>query len=175
MLGAAVYRPDEWHDFFIMVGGAAAVLMGLVFVALSINIGPVVRDATHRYRAIGTLANFAGVFVLCAAALMGGQGHAALGAEWFVVSSGACAVYVYGYLRARTAGGSPTTLSLLRTGTGTTLYVALMVGSVVLLLGAKTGLYIAAVSMVILSVYSVSGAWLLLVGAHETVRDEPAT
>jgi hypothetical protein len=25
-----VYRPDEWHDFFLTVGGAAAVLTGLV-------------------------------------------------------------------------------------------------------------------------------------------------
>jgi hypothetical protein len=172
MLAAAVYRPDEWHDFFIVVGGAAAVLMGLVFVALSINLEPVVRDATHRYRAIGTLANFAGLFVLCAVALMGGQGNVAIGIEWLVVSSGACAVYVYGYLRARTVGGSRTTLSLLRTGTGTTLYLALIAGSIVLLFDASAGLYIAAIAMVILSVYSVSGAWLLLVGAHELTNDE---
>ena len=33
MLASAVYKPGEWHDFFVMVGGAAAVLTGLVFVA----------------------------------------------------------------------------------------------------------------------------------------------
>jgi hypothetical protein len=93
------------------------------------------------------LANFAGLFVLCAVALMGGQGNFALGIEWFVVSSGACAVYVYGYLQARTAGGSRTSLSLVRTRTGTTLYVALIAGSVVLLFGATAGLYIAAVAL----------------------------
>lgn len=59
-------RPDQWHDFFVMVGGAAAALTGLVFVALSLNLEIVVRDATHRHRAIGTLTNFAGIFVLCA-------------------------------------------------------------------------------------------------------------
>jgi hypothetical protein len=32
-----IYRPDEWHDFFLTVGGASAVLTGLVFVALSLN------------------------------------------------------------------------------------------------------------------------------------------
>ena len=75
MLAADAYRPDEWRDFFLMVGGAAAALTGLVFVALSLNLDVVVRDATHRYRAIGTMTNFAGIFVLCALALMGGQNH----------------------------------------------------------------------------------------------------
>ena len=28
---------DQWHEFFIMVGGAAAVLAGLVFVGISLN------------------------------------------------------------------------------------------------------------------------------------------
>jgi hypothetical protein len=27
-MAAAVYRPEEWRDFFVMVGGAAAVLTG---------------------------------------------------------------------------------------------------------------------------------------------------
>jgi hypothetical protein len=75
-------------------------------------------------------------------------------------------VYVYGYLRARTAGGSQTTLSMLRTVSGTGLYLAQIVGSVLLLLDVTAGLYLAAISMVILAAYSVSGAWLLLVGAH---------
>ncbi len=166
IVAADVYRPEEWHDFFIMVGGASAALTGLVFVALSLNVDVVMRDATHRTRSIGTLANFAGIFVVCALALMGGQTHAAVGAEWFVVSSTAGAVLVNGYVRARVAGGSVTTLSLLRIMSGTAAYVAQMAGSVVLLLGATAGLYIAAVAMVLLGAYSVSGAWLLLVGAH---------
>jgi hypothetical protein len=38
MLSAEVYQPEQWHDFFVMVGGAAAALAGLVFVALSLNL-----------------------------------------------------------------------------------------------------------------------------------------
>jgi hypothetical protein len=111
-----------------MVGGAAAALAGLVFVSLSLNLDVVMRDATHRFRAVGTLTNFVGVFVVYALALMGGQNHAAVGAEWLFAATGAGAVYVYGYLRARTAGGSQTTLSLLRTVSGTVLYLAQIVG-----------------------------------------------
>jgi hypothetical protein len=170
MLAADAYRADQWHDFFITVGGAAAAVTGLVFVALSLNLEVVTRDATHRYRAIGTLMNFAGIFVLCSLALMGGQNHVAIGAEWLIVASSACGVFVHGFLRARSGGGSETTLSLLRTMGGTTLYLAQIAGSVVLLFGATAGLYIAAVAMVILGAYSVSGAWLLLVSAHKDER-----
>ncbi len=50
-----IFRPEQWHDFFITVGGGAAALTGLVFVAMSLNVSVIARDATHRYRAIGTL------------------------------------------------------------------------------------------------------------------------
>lgn len=46
---------EQLHDFFIMVGGGAAALTGLVFVALSLNLEIIVKDLTHRNRAIGTL------------------------------------------------------------------------------------------------------------------------
>jgi modulator of FtsH protease len=170
MLAADIYRPDQWHDFFIMVGGAAAALTGLVFVALSLNLEIVVRDATHRHRAIGTLTNFAGVFVLCALALMGGQNHVAIGTESLLVSFCAGAVYVNNYVQARHAGGSQETLSLVRAASGTAFYVAQIAGCIILLFGATAGLYIVAVAIVGQSAYSVSGAWLLLVGAHE---DQP--
>jgi hypothetical protein len=50
MLAADAYRPEQWRDFLVMVGGAAAALTGLVFVALSLNLGALMGDATHRYR-----------------------------------------------------------------------------------------------------------------------------
>ena len=67
MIALDAYRPDQWHDFFVMVGGGAVVLTGLVFVALSLNVNVVTQDATHRYRAIDTLTAMTGIFVICAA------------------------------------------------------------------------------------------------------------
>jgi modulator of FtsH protease len=81
MLALDVYRPDQWLDFFVVVGGAAAVLTGLVFVAISQNVSTVTQDAAHRYRAIDTLTGMTGVFVICVLALMGGQDHRAIGIE----------------------------------------------------------------------------------------------
>jgi hypothetical protein len=172
LLVAAVYRPDQWRDFFVMVGGAAAVLTGLVFVALSLNLGIILGDAMHRSRSIGTLTNFTGIFVVCALALMGGQNHAAIGTEWLVVSISAAFVFVYPWPRARRE--SPSTLMLVRFITGISLYVAQIVGSAILLFGATAGLYIAAASMTFLAIYSISGAWLLLVSTYDDRRTEPS-
>jgi hypothetical protein len=61
---------------------------------MSINLSDVTRDSTHRFRAIGTLTGFISVFVICSLALMGGQGHIALGVEWVTVATIAFGVYV---------------------------------------------------------------------------------
>lgn len=81
MFALDAYRPDQWHDFFVMVGGGAVVLTGLVFVALSLNVNVVTHDATHRYRAIDTLTAMTGIFVICAFALMRGAKTTALWAS----------------------------------------------------------------------------------------------
>jgi hypothetical protein len=99
MFALDAYRPDQWHDFFVMVGGGAVVLTGLVFVALSLNVNVVTQDATHRYRAIDTLTAMTGIFVICAFALMGGQDHRAVGIEWLVVAAISIAVYYTGTSR----------------------------------------------------------------------------
>jgi hypothetical protein len=162
---ADVYRPDEWHDFFVMVGGGTAALTGLVFVALSLNLDAILRDAMHRSRSIGTLTNFAGIFVVCALALMGGQGHVAIGAEWLLTATAAAFVFAYPWPTARRAG----TPTVLRFTVGALLYAAEILGAALLLSGNTAGLYTAAASMTLLAVYAISGAWLLVVGA----RDDP--
>ena len=64
-------------------------------------------------------------------------------------------------------GGSKADLRPNRLAGGATCYVAQVVGAVVLILGHVAGLYIAAVGLIILFAYMISGAWLLLVAVHE--------
>ncbi|MCU1427433.1 MAG: hypothetical protein JWL83_1433 [Actinomycetia bacterium] len=171
MLASDVYRPDQWHDFFIMVGGAAAALTGLVFVALSLDLATIIRDATHRARAVGTLTSLAAIFVMSALALMGDQGHIEVGVEWLVVATLAGVVCTDGYVQARRAGNM-TVRDSLRAAAGTALYVALLAGAVVLIAGSEIGLTITAVALVALGAFSVFGAWLLLAGVHpDQARD----
>lgn len=68
--------------------------------AMSMNLGVITQDATHRIHAIGTLTGF-----VCSCG-HGGQNHVAVGAEWASVASIAALVYVYGYVEAIRQDGS---------------------------------------------------------------------
>jgi hypothetical protein len=170
MIALDAYRPDEWHDFFVMVGGGAAVLLGLVFVALSLNVSVITQDATHRYRAKDTLSGMAGVFVICALVLMGGQDHVAVGIEWFVVAAISVAVYIHGYVQAVRRGGSVAWLLERRVVVLAVLYAGQLVGAALLVADHVAGLYVAAVAMVASLAFMISGAWLLVVGVTSASR-----
>jgi hypothetical protein len=167
MIAVDIYRPDQWRDFFLMVGGGAAALTGLVFVAMSLNLYIIFADPTHRSRAVGTLTGFIAAFSICALALMGGQNHVAVGSEWLTVSSAAAYVYVLGYVRAQRSGVSTVGLNRLRLAGGTGCYVVQIVGSILLIAGYIAGLYVAAVAMIVFFAFMISGAWLLLLGVHQ--------
>src|SRR5271163_544053 len=100
MIAADIFRPEQWRDFFLLVGTGAVTLTGLVFVAMSLNLKEIVIDATHRNRAINTLTGLALVFMRCALVLMGAQNHRAVGAELFVICGISAAVFGNGYVRA---------------------------------------------------------------------------
>jgi modulator of FtsH protease len=173
MLALETYRPDQWHDFFVVVGTGAAALTGLVFVALSLNVNVVTQDATHRYRAIDTLSGMVGVFVICALALMGGQDHRAVGIEWLVVATISICVYLHGYVLAVRLGGSTAWLHIRRMVVLTVLYLAQLVGAAWLVADHIAGLYVAAVAMVAALAFMISGAWLLVVGTATREPDSP--
>jgi hypothetical protein len=147
-----------------MVGGSAAVLTGLVFVALSLNVNVVTQDAAHRYRAVDTLSGMVGVFVICALVLMGGQDHRAVGIEWLVVAAISIAIYVHGYVQAVVRGGSVAWLRGGRVFVVAVIYLAQLVGAALLVANHSAGLYVAAVAMVTALAFQVTAAWLLVIG-----------
>jgi hypothetical protein len=164
MIAADIYRPDQWTSFFQLVGTGAVTLTGLVFVAMSLNLKVIAIDATHRYRAINTLAGLTLVFTRCALVLMGAQNHQSVGAELFVVCGISAAVYANGYIKAiRMSYG----LSLSRIVMGSFLHLTEMVGAALLFLGYLPGLYVAALAMVTSACYMISAAWLLVIGVFE--------
>ena len=153
-----------------MVGGGAAALVGLIFVAMSISPGAIIRNATHRNRAINMLTGFTAVFMACGVALIGNQSIGALGVEWLVLWLLATSVFIRGYVRAIAAGRSSIGLNAPRLAGGTLCYLAEVLGAVLLILGHSAGLYIAAVATVVLFGFLISGAWLLILGIHEAQK-----
>jgi hypothetical protein len=158
---------DQWNNFFVMVGGGAAALAGLIFVAMSINPEIIIRNSTHKNRAINMLTGFVAIFMACSFALIGNQYLGALGLEWLFLWVIATVIFVSGYVRAIRAGMSSIGLDPPRLAGGTICYLAEVTGAVLLILGYSAGLYIAAIATVVLFVFLISGAWLLIIGIYE--------
>jgi hypothetical protein len=157
----------QWDNFFVMVGGGAAALAGLIFVAMSINHEIIIRNTTHKNRAINMLTGFTAVFMASGLALFGDQHPVALGFEWLVLWLIATIIFIRGYVIAIRSGMSSIGLNMPRLAGGTVCYLAEVVAAVLLILGYSLGFYIAAVAIIVLFAFLISGAWLLMIGIYE--------
>ena len=149
------------------MGGGAAALAGLIFVAMSINHEIVIRNTTHKNRAINMLTGFTAVFMACSLALIGNQHLGALGFEWLVLWLIATAIFIRGYAIAIRSGMSSIGLNAPRLAGGTLCYLAEVIAAISLILGYSAGLYIAAIATIVLFGFLISGAWLLMIGIYE--------
>ena len=159
--------PEQWSNFFVMVGGGAAALAGLIFVAMSINHEIIFRNTTHKNRAINMLTGFTAIFMASGLALMGNQSPGLLGLEWLVLWLIATIIFIRGYVVAIRSGMSSIGLNVPRLGGGTICYLAEVIGAIFLMLGYNIGFYIAAIGIIILFAFLISGAWLLMIGIFE--------
>jgi len=159
--------PEQWNDFFVVVGSGAAALAGLIFVAMSINHEIIIRNTTHKNRAINMLSGFTAIFMASSFALIGNQYLGALGFEWLVLWLIATIIFIRGYIIAIRSGMSSIGLTTPRLAGGTLCYLAEVTSAIFLLLGYSSGLYIAAIAIIILFAFLISGAWLLMIGIFE--------
>jgi len=158
---------DQWNNFFVMVGGGAAALVGLIFVAMSINPLIIIQNTTHKNRAINMLTGFSAIFMASSLALIGNQNPEMLGMEWLMLWLIATVIFVRGYVIAIRSGASSIGLTIPRLAGGTICYLAEVVSAIFLILGYSKGLYIAAVAIIVLFAFLISGAWLLMIGIYE--------
>lgn len=84
-----------------------------------------------------------------------------------IVSAVAAVVYVYGYIQAIRFGESSVGLRSPRLVGGAALHIVEIVGAALLLSGYMAGLYLAAIAMISLLAFMISGAWLLIMGISE--------
>jgi hypothetical protein len=78
----------DWANFYIAGAGAAAAMVGLFIVAVSVNIDPIVADKVLPPRAFGTIATLVLALLTCMGGLMADQGTV-----WF-----GGAVLVFGFV-----------------------------------------------------------------------------
>src|SRR5215475_4552561 len=145
-----MFMPEQWNNFFFMVGSGAAALAGLIFVAMSIKHEIIIQNTTHKNRAINMLSGFTAIFMASGLALIGDQGLSVLGVEWLVLWLIATVIFIRGYVVALRAGVSFIGLNAPRLAGGTICYLAEVAAAVLLILGRQAGLYVAAVAIIVL-------------------------
>jgi len=164
------YDAHEWVEFGVAIAGAAAVLTGLVFVAVSINLEKVLEVHGLPGRAGESIVMFAGVLILSFGLLMPGQSRAALGVELLVGGALLAALLI---LIALPGLNRPTRQPLSWRITRIVLALAASVPVVIagasLLAEGGGGLYWLAAAFALAFMAGIANAWVLLV---EVVRDE---
>jgi modulator of FtsH protease len=154
-----------------MVGGGAAALTGLVFVAMTLHLEDITGDPVHRHRARTILTGLTAVFIRCALVLMGGQNGQAVAIELIGVLLVVEAIL---YSSIRQAAASADRGVLLRTLGSFACLVLEQIGALILFFGNESGLYVVAVGMMSSFIFMVTGAWLLLVGVGVQQAAEPS-
>jgi hypothetical protein len=166
-----MFNAPLWRDYFVMVGGGAAALTGLVFVAMSLHLSDIAGNQMHRHRARTLLTALTTVFIRCALVLMGGQSARAVGVEIFLVVTGAEVVVLRSLKEAlRGSSGAEQHGVLSRTLGYAVCLVVEQSGAAILFFGHTWGLYAAGTGMMASFLFIVSGAWLLLVGVESQAR-----
>jgi hypothetical protein len=164
------YDAHEWVEFGVAIAGAAAVLTGLIFVAVSINLEKVLEVHGLPGRAGESIVMFACVLILSFGLLMPGQSRVALGVELVVGGAVLAALLI---LIALPGLNRPTRQPLSWRITRIVLALAASVPVVVagasLLAERGGGLYWLAAAFALSFMAGIANAWVLLV---EVVRDE---
>jgi hypothetical protein len=155
------YDAAQWHDFFFMVGGGAAALTGLIFVAMTLHLAEITSNPVHRHRARSVLAGLTAVFIRCALVLMGGQNGQAVAVE---LAGVLLVVEFILFTSIRQAASSADSGVLLRSIGSFACLVLEQAGAVVLFFGGSWGLHVVGIGMMSSFIFMVTGAWLLLVG-----------
>ena len=76
----------EWEGFYVMAGGAAAVLTGLIFVAVTLHARSIIGSVLHRDRAWSSVAILLSQLLIAMAVLVPHQPGRVLGVEILVIA-----------------------------------------------------------------------------------------
>jgi hypothetical protein len=162
--------PHAWAEFGVAAAGAAAVLAGLVFVAVSINLEKVIQVRGLAGRGGESVVMFLGALLASLLLLVPGQSHTALGIE--LVVSGlilAAGLVAIGWQGIRLTAHHPLSWRITRIVAALITSVPVAVAGISLLAESGGGLYWLLVAVAFSFIAGIGNAWVLLV---EVVRDE---
>ena len=164
------YRPEAWQTMFATVAVAAATLMGLLFIGLSLNLRIIVDNPVHLARAREAMVSLVVLLIISLLALIPEQGRAALGIELLAFS-----VLLFGVvlrLQASTLHHLPAHRRrswIVRLIGLNSANLAITIAGASLLMRGLGGLLWLMLTILICLLWSTYNAWNLVIRARETV------
>ena len=161
-----------WSDFYVMIGGTAAVLTGLLFVSLSLSADIITRktNVDLRILAAQTFTSFISVLMFAVLFLIPAQGPIGLGVPMLGIDMVILYVTFRRFLQIR--HGRPRTWGrskpILRLAVPAICFITVLIIAITVLLGFTGGLYWF-VPVVIILIWDASiNAWDLLLKLRES-------
>lgn len=164
------YDPGQWQNFYIVTGGAAAALAGLLFVAMSLHSRTIMSNRFYSGRAVGTLMSLASQLLLSCAVLIPGQPLWLLGLEVEATALFFTAFTIAGLLRRGDdvpKVATTWTHRLMEQVGGTTWVVLFNAAGISLLIRFGGGLYLLGAVMFFMFAWNIYIAWILITEVSE--------
>lgn len=154
-----------WRDFYMVVAGASATLVGLVFVGISIQVGSKPLDA--RTRLLGTMAvvNLLHPFWVSLAMIVPASPVVAAITFLFLAVIGLAIIINIDRAQARLPRHEPRVVVAYRFVVPLVAEVVLAIGAVAMIAGARPGVSAPAAYVVLMFVVGTENAWDLLLGS----------
>src|SRR5438270_5748683 len=168
-----------WHDFYIVAGTAAATLVGLLFVGLSLHLRAVLSRSEVRSLARVTLANF-GVVLLVSLFIVIPQGAASASPELIVTGAYSFVIVLPSLVSAGRSGTRTLRMTqlVMRFGFSALCYAGVIAAGALVGGHAFEAAFNALVAVtIVLLVVSLRNSWDILVGVGEATlgRDGPGS
>lgn len=156
--------PEGWSDFFVATAGAAGALVGLIIVAMTVNIQTILGIPGMTSRAGATIGSLVLIVVGGAAALIPEQGARLLGGEILLFTVLALVLAIDASVKMLRAAQAPYIgWTWVKCAISIGQILPVTVGSVMLLTGSFTGLYWVAAGVLVIFIGSVATTWVVLV------------
>ncbi len=155
---------ESWDSFFVAETAAAAALLGLLFVAMSINIKQFIEAGGLTDRAFGALVLLLSLLIIGLLLAMPDQPVLIMGAETVVISAGTAAVAVVSGIRGLQAADNLYRRNFSQNIIGNVIAIApITIGGLLMIGGGEAGFYWVAAGMCLSLVKAVSEGWIFLV------------
>jgi hypothetical protein len=159
---------QSWDTFAVIVGGAAAALLGLLFVAISIRLTVIERSVELRNRSAETMTLFGIVLVLALLMAVPRQPLRVLGIEVVVLAVlGGAGLFLLDWKAGRNRGHQAIGRVLEMVSPNTVTVVLLLVAGTLLAFRVPAGMYVLVAPVIAAFVGGLTSAWLVLTRVQE--------